>query len=230
VQVLRLGQPVHALRRAGDRPALSATLDAAATRIVDLLVASVALVLLAPLMLLAALLIHLDGEGPVLFVQKRVGRDGRHFRMWKFRTMRPSNDERVHQELARAWFQGSDAVRGYRKSGDDRVTRVGRILRGTNFDELPQLVNVIRGDMSLVGPRPAIPYELEHYQESYYDRLKVKPGITGPWQVSGRDRRTAPEMMALDLAYVATRSVWADLKILARTVPVLLADLAAVAL
>ena len=199
-----------------------------ANRALDLTLACGALVVLAPLMLLTALLIRIDSRGPVLFGQERVGREGRLFRMWKFRTMHPLSDPGVHQEMARAWFRGDAAVRGYRLSTDHRVTRVGRILRQTNIDELPQLLNVIRGDMSIVGPRPAIPYELEYYQPWYYERLRVRPGITGLWQVSGRDRRSAPEMMALDMAYVATRSLWNDLKILARTCVVLLADLRAV--
>jgi lipopolysaccharide/colanic/teichoic acid biosynthesis glycosyltransferase len=147
--------------------------------------------------------------------------------MRKFRTMFDSNDQRVHQDLAEAWFRGDPAAWGYRRSADRRVTRVGRLLRATDVDELPQLFNVIRGDMSLVGPRPAIPYELQYYKPGHFGRLRVKPGITGPWQVSGRDRRSAQEMIAMDIDYAARRSAWVDFKILARTVPVVLADIAA---
>ena len=140
--------------------------------------------------------------------------------------------QRPTRQVRSRWLQpvysGDPAVSGYRRSADLRVTRAGRYLRSADIDELPQLLNVLRGEMSLVGPRPGIPYELQYYEPGYYERLRVKPGITGPWQVSGRDRRTAAEMIAMDLDYVVNRSAWNDLKILARTIPVVLADMAAV--
>jgi len=225
MQLQQVGRPL--------RPALrffpaAADLDGLISRCIDVVVSAGLLLLLSPLLLLTVLLIRLDSAGPVLFAQERVGRHGERFRMWKFRTMHESSDQSVHQELARAWFRGDQAAHGYRDGADSRVTRVGRLLRSADVDELPQLLNVLQGQMSLVGPRPAIVYELQYYEPGYYERLRVKPGITGPWQVSGRDRRTAAEMIAMDLDYVVNRSAWNDLKILARTIPVVLADMAAV--
>jgi lipopolysaccharide/colanic/teichoic acid biosynthesis glycosyltransferase len=224
MQVLKLGRPARPLLV--HFPA-GLALDPILTRALDLALAAVLLVVLAPLMLLTALVVRLDSAGPALFCQERVGLDGIRFRMWKFRTMHSSSDPGIHQQMAQAWFRGDAAARGYRKSSDPRVTRLGGVLRRTNIDELPQLLNVLRGEMSLVGPRPAIPYELVYYEPGYYDRLRVKPGITGPWQVSGRDFRSAAEMMAMDIDYVTSRSAWQDLKILARTLPVVLGDVVA---
>src|SRR5438445_1496378 len=126
--------------------------------------------------------------------------------------------------MTAGWFRGDDRVRGYNSIPNPRVTRMGRLLRRTSLDELPQLFNVLRGEMSLVGPRPAIGYELAHYAPWYFERLRVLPGITGLWQVSGRDRLTASEMMALDVRYVRQRSLWLDMKILAKTGPAVMAD------
>jgi lipopolysaccharide/colanic/teichoic acid biosynthesis glycosyltransferase len=126
--------------------------------------------------------------------------------------------------LAEAWFRGEESVRGYKSIPDPRVTGVGRFLRRTSLDELPQLINVLRGEMTLVGPRPAIRYELDHYRPHYFKRQSVPPGITGLWQISRRDHLTAPEMMALDLRYAQECSPWLDLKILALTAPALFSD------
>jgi lipopolysaccharide/colanic/teichoic acid biosynthesis glycosyltransferase len=194
-------------------------------RILDVALAAAALLVLGPLMVAAALLVRWDSPGPMLYGQERVGRDGARFTMWKLRSMYADNDDRPHREAASAWFAGETAPNGYKIERDPRITPVGRFLRRTTVDELPQLFNVIRGEMSLVGPRPAIPYELEYYQDWYFERQRVKPGMTGPWQVSGRDRVPAAQMMALDVRYVREWSLGWDLSILVRTVPAVVSRL-----
>jgi lipopolysaccharide/colanic/teichoic acid biosynthesis glycosyltransferase len=191
-------------------------------RLMDLTVGGALLVALAPVMGATAVLIALDSGRPVLFRQERIGRHGRPFRMWKFRSMYPGSDDREHRAAAEAWFTGSPAPNGYKAWKDRRVTRVGRFIRRASLDELPQLINVVRGEMSLVGPRPAIPYELLHYEESYFERQALRPGMTGLWQVRGRDRMPAPDMMALDRRYVRECSPSLDLKILALTIPAII--------
>jgi lipopolysaccharide/colanic/teichoic acid biosynthesis glycosyltransferase len=188
----------------------------------DVTVGGVLLVALSPVMGAIALLIVLESGGPVMFRQERIGRHGRPFRMWKFRSMYRGSDDREHRAAAEAWFTGSPAPNGYKAWKDGRVTRMGRIIRRASLDELPQLVNVVRGEMSLVGPRPAIPYELSHYEASYFERQAVRPGMTGLWQVRGRDRLPAPEMMALDRRYVRECSPALDFKILALTIPAII--------
>jgi lipopolysaccharide/colanic/teichoic acid biosynthesis glycosyltransferase len=137
--------------------------------------------------------------------------------MWKLRTMRAGCEQATHRGAAAEWFRGGATGGSYKTLGDPRITRLGRWIRRFDLDELPQLFNVLRGDMSLVGPRPAIPYELSLYQPAYFRRLAVPPGITGLWQVSGRARLSGPEMMELDLRYVRDASPWLDLLVLART-------------
>jgi exopolysaccharide biosynthesis polyprenyl glycosylphosphotransferase len=195
----------------------------------DILIAAAALALLAPVWLAVALLIKLDSRGPVLYRQERVGMDGRIFLFLKFRTMRAGADDREHREYQRRYIQGQpdtnlgDSLRPvYKLHTDPRVTRVGRALRRASLDELPQLLNVLRGDMSVVGPRPPIPYEVEAYELWHRKRLDMKPGMTGLWQVSGRNRLSFDEMVRLDLFYIENWSLWLDLKIMLRTVPVLL--------
>jgi exopolysaccharide biosynthesis polyprenyl glycosylphosphotransferase len=198
-------------------------------RAFDIFAAALALVLLAPLWVLMALLIKLDSKGPVLYRQERVGMDGRIFLFLKFRTMRTGADDRVHREYQKRYIEGrpetnlGDSLRPVYKLHDDpRVTRTGRWLRRTSLDELPQLLNVLRGDMSLVGPRPPIPYEVEAYALWHRKRLDMKPGMTGLWQVSGRNRLSFDEMVRLDLFYIENWTLWLDLKIMLRTLPVLL--------
>jgi exopolysaccharide biosynthesis polyprenyl glycosylphosphotransferase len=198
-------------------------------RAFDVAVAALALVLLSPLWLLMALLIKLDSKGPVLYRQERVGMDGRIFLFLKFRTMRADSDDAAHREFQRKYIAGrpetnlGDSSRPVYKLHDDpRVTRTGRWLRRTSLDELPQLLNVLRGDMSVVGPRPPIPYEVEAYALWHRKRLDMKPGMTGLWQVSGRNRLSFDEMVRLDLFYIENWSLWLDLKIMLRTLPVLL--------
>jgi len=187
-----------------------------ACRALDLVAAVALVLLLAPLLLLLALIIKLDSPGPVLFRQPRVGRGRRHFLVAKFRTMQHGADHDVHRDYMLALIEsGTPAPK---LAGDARVTRFGAFLRRTSLDELPQLWNVLRGEMSLVGPRPALPYELEQYKPWHCRRvLEAKPGITGLWQVVGRSRTTFDEMVRLDLRYAKTCSLWNDLKILAAT-------------
>ena len=190
----------------------------------DLVVGTIALLGALPLILCLALAVLLDSSGPAFFGQERVGRNGRRFRMWKLRSMQADCDQAVHRRAAARWFAGRPASDGYKSLDDPRITRLGRLLRRTNLDELPQLFNVVKGDMTLVGPRPAIPYELAHYRSADFRRLSVPPGITGLWQVNRRDRLSATEMMDLDLRYVQQASPWLDLRILFMTVPAVLAS------
>jgi exopolysaccharide biosynthesis polyprenyl glycosylphosphotransferase len=194
----------------------------------DLAIALAALIVLAPLWLLIALLIKLDSRGPVFYKQERVGMDGRIFLFYKFRSMRAGTDDARHREFQEKYIKGEaesnlgDASRpAYKLRGDDRVTRLGRLLRKTSLDELPQLFNVLRGDMSVVGPRPPIPYEVKSYELWHRKRLDMKPGITGLWQVSGRNRLTFDEMVRMDLYYIENWSLLLDLKIILQTLPVM---------
>jgi exopolysaccharide biosynthesis polyprenyl glycosylphosphotransferase len=199
-------------------------------RVTDLLGATVGLVLLAPLFALIAIAVRVDSPGPVLFGQERIGAGGRRFRLLKFRSMGDAVSESAHREFVLSMLregQPAVSVAGrpvYKLVGDPRVTRVGRILRRTSLDELPQLVNVLRGEMSLVGPRPPLPYELEEYDRWQYERLQVPPGMTGLWQVSGRNLLSYHEMCQLDIRYIAEWSLWLDLRIMIRTVPVVLVN------
>src|SRR6266566_859786 len=159
-----------------------------------------------------------------------IPRGGRRFRVWKFRTMRNGASDAAHRELVHQMLRGDDAAavrqsaRGpvYKLTNDSRVTSIGWLLRRTSVDELPQLLNVLRGEMSLVGPRPPLLYEFEKYDHWQFDRLQVLPGITGLWQVSGRNRLTYRQMCELDVEYVRRWSVWLDFKILLKTIPVVL--------
>ncbi|HEX6938027.1 MAG TPA: exopolysaccharide biosynthesis polyprenyl glycosylphosphotransferase [Longimicrobiales bacterium] len=189
-------------------------------RAMDVAVAAAALVLTSPLLVLIAAAIRLDSPGPVLFGQIRVGVGGKPFRMWKFRTMVP-DAERMKPALA--YLNESGDSRLFKIPHDPRVTRLGRWLRRTSLDELPQLLNVLRGEMSLVGPRPFFPDDLRHYEPHHFERLTVLPGITGLWQVSGRsDVRDFETVVRLDREYIRHWSLGLDLRILARTIPAVL--------
>jgi lipopolysaccharide/colanic/teichoic acid biosynthesis glycosyltransferase len=204
-----------------DRTADEPLWQALARRFVDLLGAGVVIVLLSPLLIGLAIAIRLDSSGPALFRQRRVGLGKREFTVFKFRSMRSDADPRGHRDYVTALIKGkADGVGKenlYKLAVDDRITPVGRWIRRWSLDELPQLFNVIAGDMSLVGPRPAIPYEVAEYPSWYLDRFSVKPGLTGLWQVSGRNERTYEEMVRLDIEYAERRSLFLDLSILART-------------
>lgn len=211
--------------RASTAARAGAVLAPAAGRTLDFVIALVALVVLAPLLVIVALAVRLDSDGPAIFRQRRVGRDLRPFVLYKFRTMRTGVDTQPHRAYVEALIsaeQRSENGSLYKLSVDDRVTKLGRVLRSWSLDELPQLLNVLRGQMALVGPRPVIPYEVELYPESYLRRFAVKPGLTGLWQVSGRNLRTYHEMVCCDIEYAEQRSLPLDLKILIKTVPVVL--------
>lgn len=182
-----------------------------------------------PFYLLIAVLIKLTSEGPVLFVQDRVGQDGRSFKFYKFRTMLVDNSDHQHRSFAEDFIKGrlmnaseEGDRRVFKLQNDPRVTSIGRFLRKTSLDELPQFINVLRGEMTLVGPRPPLSYELAHYKEWHRGRLVVKPGLTGLWQVSGRSTVPFDEMVMLDLYYIENWSLALDMKIIVRTVPVML--------
>jgi lipopolysaccharide/colanic/teichoic acid biosynthesis glycosyltransferase len=192
----------------------------------DIVGSVLALLLFAPVFLAIALAIRLTSKGPVFFRQKRVGQSGEEFTFLKFRTMHVNNDPRIHQEYVRQLIAGTaqrhpgngNGECVYKLTKDSRITRVGRFLRRTSLDELPQFLNVLRGEMALVGPRPATAYEVEAYDTWHRRRIfEAKPGITGLWQVSGRSRVNFDEMVRLDLQYARTWSPWVDLKILMRT-------------
>jgi len=201
----------------------------AAARVIEIVVALLVLVFLAPLLLAIALAVRLDSSGPTLFRQRRLGHERRPFTVFKFRTMSAGADHSTHQQYVNELIaQGRDCTSAaqqqglYKIAGDPRVTRVGSLLRRWSLDELPQLWNVVRGDMSLVGPRPVVPYETERYPAWYHERFTVKPGLTGLWQVSGRNQRTYEEMVRLDIEYAGRRSLRLDLVILIKTVWVVL--------
>ena len=190
-----------------------------AKRSIDILGAGLGLLLLAPCLLLVALAIRLDSPGAVLFSQTRVGLNGRHFRCWKLRSMYVDAEQRL------AELQSQNEMAGgvlFKMKRDPRITRVGRFIRKASIDELPQLWNVLVGDMSLVGPRPPIPAEVARYTRRQLQRLAVTPGITCFWQVAGRSDIPFEEQVELDLEYVRKRSFLVDLEILLKTVPAVL--------
>jgi lipopolysaccharide/colanic/teichoic acid biosynthesis glycosyltransferase len=195
-------------------------------RTMDIAGSALLLVLCGPLLLVIAAVVKASSQGPVLFKQYRVGQYGRRFTFLKFRSMRADNDPSVHREYVTKLIAGeaeripshADDKGVYKLAHDKRITPIGRFLRKTSLDELPQFLNVLKGDMSLVGPRPPIPYELAAYQTWHRRRvLEVKPGITGLWQVTGRSRVKFDDMVRLDLRYAMSWSPWLDLKILMRT-------------
>ena len=197
------------------------------TRLLDVTVAAVLLVVLSPLLAVLAVAIRCTSRGPVLFRQVRLGQHRRPFVMLKLRTMRAGCDDRPHREYVQALLADPVVVRRsgdglYKLADDARITAIGRWLRRTGLDELPQLVNVLRGDMALVGPRPCLPWEAALFDPRYDLRFAVRPGITGLWQTSGRNRLTMAEALDLDVRYVRTRSLLLDLTILGRTVPAVL--------
>jgi lipopolysaccharide/colanic/teichoic acid biosynthesis glycosyltransferase len=190
-----------------------------AKRVLDLLLATLILLLVLPTFLLIGLLVFVSSPGPILFRQQRVGLNGTSFTLLKFRTMYHGASAEVHQTYYRALMQGTAQATGntFKLRNDSRITPVGRVLRRLSLDELPQLLNVLRGEMSLVGPRPPLPYEVAEYGPRELGRLSVPPGLTGLWQVSGRAILNFHQMIALDLAYVEHWSLWLDLEILLRT-------------
>ena len=213
-------------------------------RILDVTLVVLSLILLLPLLAMIAVIIKLDSSGPALFVQERVGGkrvtiNGRTrwvaqtFPFFKFRTMRTDVDSKLHEEYMKAYISGDESKMAeqdgksstsYKLTGDPRVTRIGKFLRATSLDELPQLWNVLRGDMSLVGPRPPIPYEVEMYNKEHFGRFGSLAGLTGLWQVSGRCETTFEEMVDLDLEYIGMKSIWEDIKIILMTIPAVISE------
>jgi lipopolysaccharide/colanic/teichoic acid biosynthesis glycosyltransferase len=213
-------------------------------RILDVVLAILSLIVLIPLLLLIGILIKLDSSGPVFFVQERIGARRRlyqgktiweicKFSCYKYRTMYTDIDEDLHRDFMEAYISGDEAkmaelqpdqeaATSFKLTGDPRVTRMGKFLRQTSLDELPQLWNVLKGEMSLVGPRPPIPYEVEMYEPKDIRRLAAMPGITGLWQVSGRCDISFEEMVRLDVKYIEKQSLWLDIKILLLTLPAVL--------
>jgi lipopolysaccharide/colanic/teichoic acid biosynthesis glycosyltransferase len=194
-------------------------------RAMDIVGSAALLLLLFPVLAAIAAIIKLTSDGPVLFVQERLGRFGERFKCLKFRTMYVNNDPKIHQDYIQQYIEGNQAQKSdaeappvYKITSDPRVTPIGKFLRKSSLDEVPQFWNVLQGAMSLVGPRPPVPYEFEIYDVWHRRRvLEVKPGVTGLWQVSGRSRLTFDDMVRLDLQYCKSWSLWLDLKILLAT-------------
>jgi lipopolysaccharide/colanic/teichoic acid biosynthesis glycosyltransferase len=210
-------------------------LDYTIKRIIDILIASIALLLLSPLFVLVIILIKLDSPGPIFFIQDRIGSRRRFengffiwevttFPFYKFRSMRHNSDKSPHEDHIRAYVAGEvKAPTGdtstLKLQHDPRITRVGKWIRKLSIDELPQLVNVLKGDMSLVGPRPVPIYEFDAYDPWHRERLSALPGITGYWQVRGRCLVPFREQMRMDIEYVRNQSLWLDIKLLLLTIP-----------
>jgi lipopolysaccharide/colanic/teichoic acid biosynthesis glycosyltransferase len=190
-------------------------------RTIDLAITLLILPMLLPAMAFVALLVRFDSPGPALFKQKRVGKDGRIFNIYKFRTMTHNLDNSHHQAFMKAFVQGEigkdGSTRVFKPFADSHVTRVGRILRKTSLDELPQLINILKGDMSLIGPRPNVLWEVEAYKGWHMERLSVLPGITGLAQVNGRSAISFDTIVQYDIVYARNKSLWLDLQILWKT-------------
>ena len=189
-------------------------------RIIDIVASFTGLILLSPLILIVSILIKLESKGEVIFKQKRVGLNGKEFYMYKFRSM-VINAEELKEQL-----ESQNEMSGpmFKIKDDPRITKVGKFIRKTSIDELPQLINVIKGDMSLVGPRPSLPKEVKKFEQWMMERLEVKPGLTCIWQISGRNNIDFEDWMKLDIKYVRERSFKLDIKLILKTVLVLLGD------
>lgn len=188
-------------------------------RLFDVVASSVAVVILSPVFLIIAIAIKInDPAGPVFYTQTRVGKDGKPFKMFKFRSMVTNADELLER------LRDQNEVEGamFKMKEDPRITKVGKFIRKYSLDELPQLLNVVGGSMSIVGPRPPLPFEVEEYTDYDRQRLMVKPGATGMWQVGGRNALSFDQMVELDLTYINERSIWLDLKIMFETVKVMI--------
>jgi lipopolysaccharide/colanic/teichoic acid biosynthesis glycosyltransferase len=199
-------------------------LEVVARRTVDILVAGTALLVLSPLMIMIGVAIRLTSPGPAVLRQLRIGLGREPFPFYKFRTMRVSGDDTAHREMIARELRGEDTSNGgsWKLCDDNRITRFGGFLRRTSLDELPQLINVLRGDMTIVGPRPCLVWEAELFPGEFGERFAVRPGLTGLWQVSGRSTMGTLDMLRLDVTYVRQQTLRGDIAIMARTVPVLL--------
>jgi exopolysaccharide biosynthesis polyprenyl glycosylphosphotransferase len=205
-------------------PRINNTVNIFMKRFFDIVAAGLGIVFLSPIFLTIAFFIKLSSTGPILFYQTRIGRNGRTFQMFKFRSMHVSRDDDEERKKMMIEFMHKDNkdVSGEKVINIKRVTKIGQIIRKTSLDELPQLFNVVRGEMSLVGPRPCLPYEYENYAEWQKRRLSVIPGCTGVWQVAGRSNVSFKDSVVLDLYYINNMSPWLDLQILLKTIPVIL--------
>lgn len=200
-----------------------------AKRILDICFTLLILPFLCVITVVVAILIRLDSQGPIFFRQRRIGLDGKEFFMLKFRTMYHLADDKIHRDaiaryMANLPINGSQDTANlqYKLTNDPRITRIGRFLRKTSIDELPQFFNVLRNEMSLVGPRPPVPYEVERYSARDMLRLSGKPGLTGPWQVYGRGRVPFAEMVEMDITYLKQQSLREDIKLMLLTLPVMI--------
>lgn len=199
-------------------------------RFIDVAISVAVLTLGFPFFLAIGLLIKLTSRGSVFFKQRRVGENGKPFFLYKFRSMKTDNDDSIHREFAQNYIQGQNSQTSldeksaalYKIVDDPRVTAIGGFLRRTSLDELPQFINILKGQMSVVGPRPPMEYEYEHYDDWHKLRVKIRPGLTGLWQVSGRSTVPFQEMVMLDLYYIEHWSLKMDLNIMIKTVPVML--------
>jgi lipopolysaccharide/colanic/teichoic acid biosynthesis glycosyltransferase len=195
-------------------------------RLLDIIIALSMVIILAPVMLVVAIAIKLDSKGPIIFRQTRIGKNHQPFTFYKFRSMCHNADSTVHKQFVQSLINGKTAESRcngtYKLTTDKRITRVGKFIRKASLDELPQLFNIIKGDMTLVGPRPPIPYEVAEYKDWHHRRLDVTPGLTGLWQVEGRSLVSFDEMCAMDIAYVERRSLLLDLVLMVETIPVVL--------
>ena len=191
-------------------------------RAFDILASVIGLILLSPIFLTIAVLVKLSSPGPIFFYQERIGRNGKAFKFYKFRSMFVNNGEDLERKNMMLDFIKNDQGNGKKVINENRITEIGKVIRKTSLDELPQLFNVIKGDMSLVGPRPCLPYEFESYVSWQKRRLNVLPGCTGVWQVTGRSSVSFKDSIVLDLYYINNMSPWLDLQILLKTIPVML--------
>ena len=198
-----------------------------AKRVLDILFTLLIFIPLCLVMAIIAVCIRLDSKGSIFYRQKRVGLNGVEFDMLKFRSMYANSNDALHRQSIEKYMNGQkiqddgDAAMSYKQANDPRITRVGRFIRKTSLDELPQFLNVLRGEMSLVGPRPPVPYEVERYSQRDWLRLAGKPGLTGTWQVYGRSKVTFQEMVTMDIDYLQRQSMSEDVKLIFLTVPVM---------
>lgn len=200
-------------------------------RILDILIACLAVLIMAPLLIIIGILIKFSSEGPVFYIQKAIGKNGREFDFYKFRTMYKDTSNTQHKEYLQKFIKGDEVItyadggeQIFKMVNDPRITPIGRILRKSSMDELPQLINVLKGDMSVVGPRPPLPYEYSLYDDYTKQKMVVKPGITGLYQITSRSRASFDEILALDFEYIEKMSLWYDLKIILMTIPAVLSS------
>ncbi|WP_244977846.1 sugar transferase [Clostridium paraputrificum] len=189
-------------------------------RVIDVVCSLAGLLLLSPVLIIVSILIKLESDGPIIFSQDRIGYKGQKFKMYKFRSM-VVNAEELKKKLAE---QNEMSGPMFKMKNDPRVTKVGKFIRKTSIDELPQLINILKGEMSLVGPRPSLPKEVKEFEPWMMERLEVKPGLTCYWQVSGRNSINFEDWMKLDIKYVRERSFWGDIKLILQTIFVLFGD------